>query len=89
MNLDPLLLIESDLLALAARAALLGGCISLAMAVWSAATVRASQREVPFAGDAAAPNQRGEESRESSELDSARSTRPQVYQRRKRATPLR
>jgi hypothetical protein len=63
VNVNPLLMTEGDLLAVAAGTVFYG-CFPIAMTVRVAATMRLSEHEVLFAGDAAAPNQgRHEEQR--------------------------
>src|SRR5690242_5814698 len=60
MKIKSLLMIEGDLIALAARA-VFDGCFPFAMAVRIAAAMRLSEHEVLFARDAAAPQQRYDE----------------------------
>ena len=55
MQVDPFLMLESDLLAVTS-AAVLAGCFRLAMPVRIAASVRRSECEVLLAGYAAAPH---------------------------------
>jgi hypothetical protein len=57
MKVNPVLMLESDLLAVTARAVVPGGFL-LAMPVRIAATVRLPEREVLFARYAASPDQR-------------------------------
>jgi hypothetical protein len=58
VNVNPLLMIEGDLLAVAGGAVFYG-CFPFAMTVRVAATTRLSEHEVLFARDTAAPNQSG------------------------------
>ena len=60
MKVDPLVTIESDLLAFTARVVFYG-CLRFAMPLGIAATVRLSEHEVLLARYAAAPKQRGNE----------------------------
>ena len=60
MEVDGLVMLEGDLVALARRA-VFRGCFPFAMAISRAATMCLTEHKVLFARDAAAPDQGGEE----------------------------
>ena len=77
MRVNPLLMIEGDLVAVAGPAVFDGG-FPFAMPIRIAAAVRLPEHKVLFARDAAAPKQGSDEQQRKGELDSARSNSLEV-----------